>query len=576
MSFYYCMPHNNKRNLLLVFLFYTFITFNITSQEFKENDSLEKYSYVQLENLFYLNEDNPALAEEYVDYYLKKAKKAKDSIKIAEAFYMFSTTKKNENPISIIDSIIKFTKNSNHFEYPAKAYSLKGILLYKLGKHKEALDVYLLAYDHAIKNGNIEQKSEISFKIGILKNDLGDYKEALKSFKSYYNYIQEYYKNDSLHYKKHVKILFAIADGYNRLRKHDSASFILNRAFQLSKGSKNSSYNPYLTAMSGITYYYMKDYQKSRDSIFKSLSGLKKIGDFGNVSTSHLYLGKGYYDQKKSYQALIHFSKVDSIFKGKGLVYPEMREVYEIFIDYYKSKDDREKQLYYLESLVKIDSTLNNDYRYLSKKIEKKYNTSELLIEKQNLITYIKNKREKSTFWIIFLSVFLLIVTSLTYNYYWKQKKLKRKIDQYLNREKEIKNQIPSKKKQGKSINLSDKVVEEIRKNLKNFENNNQFLNKNLTQKDVANLIETNSTYLSKIVNQFEGKNFAVYINDLRIDYAIEEIKNNSKIRKYSIKHIAEEVGFNNAESFSKAFYRKTGLYPSFFIKNITNLKRSN
>ena len=35
------------------------------------------------------------------------------------------------------------------------------------------------------------------------------------------------------------------------------------------------------------------------------------------------------------------------------------------------------------------------------------------------------------------------------------------------------------------------------------------------------------------------------------------------------IKLSINEIGFNNTESFSKAFYRKTGIYPSYFIKEI-------
>ncbi len=35
---------------------------------------------------------------------------------------------------------------------------------------------------------------------------------------------------------------------------------------------------------------------------------------------------------------------------------------------------------------------------------------------------------------------------------------------------------------------------------------------------------------------------------------------------------IAEEAGFNTAESFSKAFFKKTGIKPSYFIKELTEL----
>ena len=95
-----------------------------------------------------------------------------------------------------------------------------------------------------------------------------------------------------------------------------------------------------------------------------------------------------------------------------------------------------------------------------------------------------------------------------------------------------------------------------------------RFLN-NITLANLAIDFNTNSRYLSKIINVNKGKNFSTYISDLRIDYSIEKLKTNEKFRKLAIKGIAFEIGFNNTESFSKAFYRKTGIYPSYFIKEI-------
>ncbi len=551
---------------------------NLTCQESSLNiskDSLIKYDYTQLKKLFKENEEDSIRATEYLNYYFKKARREKDSIRIAEAFYLLAKSKKDQNAITFLDSVINYTKNSNHFEFPSKAYNLKGTLLYKLGKNKEALDYYILAYNNSITSKNVEQQASIDYKIGVLKNDLGDYNDALKSFKSYYKYLTTYYQNDSIHSRKYLKILFAIADSYMRLEKLDSTNFIINKAFKISDRSKDKLYHPYVILLSGSTAYYKKQYKTSRDSIFKALPYLETRNDFGNISVSHLFIGKGYYDQGNYEKALLHFNKVDSIFEEKKYVYPEIREVYEKFIDFHKSQNDKEKQLHFLEKLVQVDSILNNEYKYVSKNIEKKYNTSQLLIEKENLVQGIKKEKKKTTFWIVLLCSFLILTTSFSYGYYIKQKRLKKKINQYLNREKEAPflNKTLVKTTQNQTINLSPDVVKEIRNNLRTFERKNQFLDKNLTQKDVANLIGTNSTYLSKVVNHYEGKNFAVYINDLRIEYAIKEIKKNSKIRKFSIKYISEEVGFSNTESFSKAFHRKTGLYPSVFIKNIEKIK---
>jgi AraC-like DNA-binding protein len=70
------------------------------------------------------------------------------------------------------------------------------------------------------------------------------------------------------------------------------------------------------------------------------------------------------------------------------------------------------------------------------------------------------------------------------------------------------------------------------------------------------------------------GKNFSHYINDLRIDFAIEELKENSTFRKYTIKAIANECGFKSAESFSKSFYKTYGIYPSFYLKQLQSTRK--
>ncbi|WP_425593349.1 helix-turn-helix domain-containing protein [Aquimarina algiphila] len=74
---------------------------------------------------------------------------------------------------------------------------------------------------------------------------------------------------------------------------------------------------------------------------------------------------------------------------------------------------------------------------------------------------------------------------------------------------------------------------------------------------------------MSKIVNVFKEKSFTQYINELRIQYITEKLKKDSRIRNYTLSTIGEEIGFNNTESFSKAFFKIIGIYPSYFIKRL-------
>ena len=46
-------------------------------------------------------------------------------------------------------------------------------------------------------------------------------------------------------------------------------------------------------------------------------------------------------------------------------------------------------------------------------------------------------------------------------------------------------------------------------------------------------------------------------------------MSDNKDFINWSIEAIAKEVGFKNSEPFSKAFLRKTGIKPSFFIKSL-------
>lgn len=87
----------------------------------------------------------------------------------------------------------------------------------------------------------------------------------------------------------------------------------------------------------------------------------------------------------------------------------------------------------------------------------------------------------------------------------------------------------------------------------------------------MAKQVKTNTTYLSDVINTHKGKNFATYLNDLRIDYALDRLVKDKKFRSYKLIVIAEELGYNNEQAFAIAFKRKTGTTLSIYIKEIGN-----
>ena len=89
------------------------------------------------------------------------------------------------------------------------------------------------------------------------------------------------------------------------------------------------------------------------------------------------------------------------------------------------------------------------------------------------------------------------------------------------------------------------------------------FYNK-LTIDDIAEALNTNSKYLSQVINENYNNNFYTYINTHRIN-AAKEMLVSEKYKSYSMEGIAKTVGFNSKSSFNTAFKKYTGLTPSEF-----------
>jgi AraC-like DNA-binding protein len=68
---------------------------------------------------------------------------------------------------------------------------------------------------------------------------------------------------------------------------------------------------------------------------------------------------------------------------------------------------------------------------------------------------------------------------------------------------------------------------------------------------------------------------FPNYIKDLKITTAINRFSDTPELLKFSVQGLAEHFGFKTAESFTGAFYKKTGVPPSEFLKELKLRKTS-
>jgi len=93
------------------------------------------------------------------------------------------------------------------------------------------------------------------------------------------------------------------------------------------------------------------------------------------------------------------------------------------------------------------------------------------------------------------------------------------------------------------------------------------FTQSDLTIDHLAHRLETNSKYISQIINEFYHQNYFTFINSYRINEAMALLTSPSS-DKYSILGISNMAGFASKSTFNSAFLKFTGMTPSEFKKN--------
>jgi AraC-like DNA-binding protein len=321
----------------------------------------------------------------------------------------------------------------------------------------------------------------------------------------------------------------------------------------------------------GANQILKKNYKAAIDSINKALPKLESLKNTENIFASFFYYGKAYEGLNKNELAVINYKKVDSIYElNNEIMTPEFTSGYRFLIKYYKQKNDNKNQLKYLSKYMEIDSVLQNNYKELNNLLKKEYDFPYLQRDKEALINSLKNKNNYFIWGVVGLIVLILILIL----YQQSMKKIYHLRFEEIIKEAEInKNSetvtIEKNFVESKNATISKEIIDQIIQKLKLFEKEKGYINSKISINSLADEFETNSKYLSKIVNEYKEKSFVTYINDLRIDYIILVLKEDKKMRKYNLQAIAIECGFNSAESFSTAFFKKTGIKPSFFIKEL-------
>ena len=140
--------------------------------------------------------------------------------------------------------------------------------------------------------------------------------------------------------------------------------------------------------------------------------------------------------------------------------------------------------------------------------------------------------------------------------------------------QKEIKTETTDTEASKENIESKERVISseletEILKNLKQFETKLQFLNKDISSSSMASRLKTTPRNLSYILKKHRDNDFNNYINEVRINYIIEQLNTDRKLRNYKIAALAEICGYKSHSQFTIAFKNRKDISPSQYIEMI-------
>ena len=113
-----------------------------------------------------------------------------------------------------------------------------------------------------------------------------------------------------------------------------------------------------------------------------------------------------------------------------------------------------------------------------------------------------------------------------------------------------------------------DKIMDSFKQYM---DKDHGYLNPSLTIEEIARVLNTNRTYVSKLVNLYYGMTFRDYLNHRRLEYSKQLMSDEPDA---SLDYIASKSGFQSSTQFIRKFRETEGLTPTVWKQTLMTKKK--
>ena len=482
---------------------------------------------------------------------LRMAKEKKDFLTMGEIYislsYYFRKTYEYDSVIVYSLKAREIFRQLGKAEKEATILHQIGDMFFAAGLYEKAGQYYKKVY---YLKGDLKEwlnwrKFVLTNNFGLIEKEKGNIDNAIIFFsKALYNLRSE--RANVLNYTDSIRMIYSfskLSSFYAEKKQPDSSEYYYRKGILFDSKYKRPENLTRLYFAKGKHFFYQSIYDSSKSYFIKALESNKVFRDIDHSVKIHKYLSDIYIKTREFENAveeeLVLRALEDSLSKSRRLFHGLM-----FVSDDYRHRSEQKLESYetriiflLLTLTIFVFSVIFVLILYF--KLQK----SNKALLKKNLELSVAQQNAELSESVIPASIETLIAD-------------KTEPASHL---KETENNTTAENK--KIIELGYKADKIIKKE-------SLYKNSNITIDEIAYLLNTNRTYLSKAINVTFGHNFSTHINNLRIKKAIKIISE-EEAERYNIDGIAQMVGFSNRATFTRAFKKNTGLAPSYFINNI-------
>ena len=446
----------------------------------------------------------------------------------------------------------------------AVALTRTGNIYYRNYNYKVALEFYFRALKKCETINYYDYIGKIYNNLGIIHIDFKGYEKALQ----YLQLAEKFVNPDE-------KFMIELNRGniMTHIGAYDSAMYYYRKAFSLVNMSKSNRYDLLYSNMAHI-HLYQKNYDSAFYYFKLALSKVEELQNKDYAKAEYLQnIGIFYYEINNYDSAYYYLDK-------SKIIADEINLLEVLSIDYFyryeieKEQGNKALALQFHEKYSALKDSIFNTERYGEiNQLELAHDFEEYdkQIHQLNLEQEIKERTITLQRKIqIILSIVVLIIILILIFIYIQNRKLNNSYKILVDKNIEIVNtELQRNNEKTKSHTIDEELYNEIKTKILDVMNNDPIIcNSDFSIYKLAEIVNSNQNYVSKIINDAFGKNFKSFVNSYRIKRALIFLQNED-FKKYKIESIASMVGFESRNSFDNVFKENVGVTPSFYISSL-------